>query len=58
MIGLSKSVAPSIPELYCPGCLNLMKIKTIETLPKGTIELTYRCEHCAVDTKRIVKQGK
>jgi hypothetical protein len=51
---LIKSIAPSIPDVRCPGCLNLMRITTLETMLKSTVELTYRCDQCEVDTKRRI----
>jgi hypothetical protein len=52
---LIKSIAPSIPEVRCPVCFNLMKIKALETLPENTVDLTYRCEQCQIDTKRMIQ---
>ena len=52
---LIKSIAPDIPEVRCPGCLNLMRITFIQTMPKSRAELTYHCDHCEVDTKRTIK---
>ena len=51
---LIKSIAPTIPEVRCPGCLNLMTIKFIETMSKNSVELTYRCKQCEFDTKRTI----
>jgi hypothetical protein len=49
-----KPFAPTIPEVRCPGCLNVMTIEYIEAMPKN-VELTYRCELCGYDTKRTIK---
>ena len=46
---------PTVPQVRCPGCFNFMGIKLIETLPKESIELTYRCDLCDFDTKRVCK---
>ena len=48
-------MAQSIAEVRCPGCLNLMTIKLIETMPKNSVELTYRGEPCGYGTKRTIK---
>jgi hypothetical protein len=52
---LIKSIAPSLPAVRCPGCFNMMNIKTIEALSQSTVDITYRCERCEVDTKRRIK---
>jgi len=53
-----RSIAPDIPEVRCPGCLSLMSIKFIETVPPENVELTYRCERCDFDTKRTIAADK
>jgi hypothetical protein len=55
MPDLIKSIAPAIPEVRCPGCLNLMHIAVIETKPERMVDLTYRCDHCGFDTTRTIK---
>ena len=41
-----------------PGVPNVMSIKEIETMPNNSVELTYHCERCDVDTTRLVKADK
>jgi hypothetical protein len=52
---LTRYIASQIPEVRCPGCHNPMVVKVIETMPKNTVELTYRCNQCEVDTKRVIR---
>jgi hypothetical protein len=52
---LTRSIAPAIPEVRCPGCLNLMSIKFIEAKPPQVVELTYRCQQWDFDTKRTIR---
>jgi C4-type Zn-finger protein len=53
--GSQRRNSPTVP--ICPGCRSAMVLTGKRSMPlTNLMEVTYRCEKCGTETKRMIKE--